>query len=213
VAASGTALQRTNLNPAQRAGFLTQGSFLALNGSPDGSNPVLRGKAVLTKLLCHPLPPPPANVPPPAPASAGGTTRDRFEMHDLNPCAAGCHQLMDPFGFAFENFDGIGQYRTTDNGLPVDATGSITLDGASQNFSNAVGLAGLLAKSPEVRACFSGEWSRFGLSRVDTPADAVSLEATAAAFSSDTASLQNLMIAVATMRSFTYRSLSPGEMP
>jgi hypothetical protein len=213
VQVSGTALQLTNLNPAQRAGFLTQASFLALTGSPDGSNPVRRGKAVYTKLLCHTLPPPPPNVPPPAPASAGGTTRQRFEMHDMNACAASCHRLMDPIGFAFENFDGIGQYRTMDNGLPVDATGSITLDGTSQNFNDAVGLIALLAKSPEVRTCFAGEWSRFGLSRLDTSADAVSMQATAAAFSSDAASLQTLMGAVATMHSFSYRSLSPGETP
>jgi hypothetical protein len=210
---SGTTLQRTNLNPVQRAGLLTQGSFLALTGTPDGSDPVLRGKAVYEQLLCHQLPPPPPNVPPPAPASAGGTTRQRFEMHDMNPCAAGCHTLMDPIGFAFENYDGIGQYRTMDNGLPVDATGSVTLDGTQQKFNDAVGLAGLLSKSPEVRSCFAGEWSRYALSRVDTDADAVSMQATASAFSTDTATLQDLMVAAATMRSFRYRSLSPGETP
>jgi hypothetical protein len=120
---------------------------------------------------------------------------------------------MDPIGFAFENYDGIGQYRTMDNGLPVDATGSVTLDGTQQKFNDAVGLAGLLSKSPEVRSCFAGEWSRYALSRVDTDADAVSLQATASAFSTDTATLQDLMVAAATMRSFRYRSLSPGETP
>jgi hypothetical protein len=174
---------------------------------------VRRGKFVFTKLLCHSLPPPPANVPPPAPASAGGTTRQRFTTHDQNACAKGCHTSMDPIGFGFENYDGIGQYRTMDNGSPVDATGTITLDGTAQNFSDAIGLVGLLAKSAEVRACFAGEWSRFALSRVDTDADAASLQATAKAFGSDTASVQDLMSAVATMRSFRYRSPSPGEMP
>jgi Protein of unknown function (DUF1585) len=100
-----------------------------------------------------------------------------------------------------------------DNGLPVDATGSITLDGTAQTFNDAVGLMGLLSKSPEVRSCFAGEWSRFALSRLDGSGDAASLQATAAAFSADTASLQDLMVAVATMRSFRYRSPSPGEMP
>ena len=211
--ASGTAMQRTDLNPAQRAGFLTQGSFLALTGNPDGSNPPRRGKAVYTKLLCQILPPPPANVPAPAPASAGGTTRTRFIAHDQNACAKGCHQSMDPIGFAFESYDGIGQYRTMDNGLPVDASGSILLDGAAQSFNDAIGLVGLLAKSSEVRSCFAGEWSRYALSRVDTAADAASLQSVAAAFGSDTATVQDLMTAVATMRSFRYRSLSPGEMP
>ena len=209
---TGTAMTKTALNPAQRGGLLTQGSFLALTGNADGSNPVRRGKFVYTKLMCNTLPPPPANVPLPAPASAGGTTRQRFEVHDQNACARGCHTSMDPIGFGFENYDGIGQYRTMDNGSPVDATGTITLDGTPQTFTDAIGLVGLLAKSPEVRTCFAGEWSRFALGRVDTDGDAASLQATAAAFASDTASLQDLMAAVATMRSFRYRSPSPGEM-
>ena len=211
--ASGTAMTMTPLNPAQRAGLLTQGSFLALTGNADGSNPVRRGKFVYTKLLCQQMPPPPANVPPPAPASAGGTTRQRFTTHDQNACAKGCHTVMDPIGFGFENYDGIGQYRTMDNGSPVDATGSITLDGKQQTFNDAIGLVTLLAKSPEVRSCFAGEWSRFALSRTDTSDDAASLQATSAAFASDTASVQDLIAAVATMRSFRYRSLSPGETP
>jgi hypothetical protein len=211
--ASGTAMTKTDLNPAQRAGLLTQASFLALTGNADTSNPVRRGKFVYTKLLCHSLPPPPANVPAPKPASAGGTTRQRFEEHDQNSCAKGCHTTMDPIGFGFENYDGIGQYRTMDNGSPVDAHGSITLDGTPQTFNDAVGLVGLLAQSPEVRTCFAGEWSRFALSRVDTDGDAASLQASAAAFASDTATIQDLMAAVATMRSFRYRAPSPGEMP
>jgi len=174
---------------------------------------VRRGKFVYTKLLCQQMPPPPANVPPPAPASAGGTTRQRFTTHDQNACAKGCHTVMDPIGFGFENYDGIGQYRTMDNGSPVDATGSITLDGKQQTFNDAIGLVTLLAKSPEVRSCFAGEWSRFALSRTDTSDDAASLQATSAAFASDTASVQDLIAAVATMRSFRYRSLSPGETP
>ena len=211
--AAGAAMTKTDLNPMQRAGLLTQGSFLALTGNADGSNPVRRGKFVYTKLLCNTLPPPPANVPPPAPASAGGTTRQRFTVHDQNACAKGCHSAMDPIGYGFENYDGIGQYRTMDNGSPVDATGTITLDGTAQNFNDAIGLMGLLAKSPEVRACFAGEWSRFALARMDSDADAASLQTTAAAFAGDTASVQDLMAAVATMRSFRYRSPSPGEMP
>jgi hypothetical protein len=211
--ATGAAMTKTDLDPMQRAGLLTQGSFLALTGSPDGSNPVRRGKFVFTKLLCQTLPPPPANVPPPAPASAGGTTRQRFETHDQNACAKGCHTSMDPIGFGFESYDGIGQYRTMDNGLPVDASGSIPLDGKAQTFTDAIGLVGLLAKSPQVRTCFAGEWARFALSRADTPEDAASLQTTATAFASDTATVQDLMAAVATMRSFRYRSPSPGEMP
>ena len=84
--------------------------------------------------------------------------------------------------------------------------------GAMQPFNDAMGLIALLAKSPEVRTCFAGEWSRFALGRLDTDADAASLQATAMAFNTDTATIQDLLAAVATMRSFRYRSPSPGEM-
>src|SRR5262249_12699979 len=154
----------------------------ALTGSADGSNPVRRGKAVYTKLLCHELPPPPANVPAPKPASAGGTTRERFVEHDTNAGAAACHTAMDPIGFAFENYDGIGKYRTMDNGQPVDATGSISLDGAPHTFQNAVELVGLLAKSSEVKTCFATQWARFALVRPDDDADLASLQGVATSF-------------------------------
>jgi hypothetical protein len=210
--ATGPTMTKTDLPATQRAGLLTQGAFLALTGNAEGSNPVRRGKAVYTKLLCHTLPPPPPNVPLPMPASAGGTTRQRFTVHDQNACARACHMAMDPIGFAFEGYDGVGKFRTTDNGMPVDATGSITLDGVKHDFDGAVALMGLLAASPEVRSCFAAEWSRFALLRdTDTP-DTASLQSAATAFASDTASIQDLMVAVSTMRSFRYRSPSPGEM-
>jgi hypothetical protein len=210
---SGTSLVRTNLDPTQRAGFLTQASFLSLNGSSDGSNPVRRGHAIYTKLLCHELPPPPANVPPPKPASAGGTTRQRFVEHDQNVCAKACHNMMDPIGFAFENYDGIGKYRTVDNGLPVDATGTLNLDGVDQSFKDAVSLIGLLDKSAEVRRCFARDWFEFAVLRPDQPEDVASINSIAGAFQPDAATLHDLMAAIATARSFRYREPSLGEMP
>jgi hypothetical protein len=210
---SGTSLVRTDLDPAERSGFFTQASFLTLNGSSDGSNPVRRGHAIYTKLLCHELPPPPANVPPPKPASAGGTTRQRFVEHDTNVCAKACHTAMDQIGFAFENYDGIGKFRTTENGLPVDATGTLSLDGVDQSFKDAVSLIGLLEKSAEVRRCFATEWFRYAVLRPDQPEDLASLGAIEGAFRPDAATVQDLMVAVATARSFRYREPSPGEMP
>ncbi|HET6281757.1 MAG TPA: DUF1592 domain-containing protein [Polyangia bacterium] len=209
---TGTDLQRTDLNATQRAGFLTHPGFLALNGSADGSNPVRRGNAVYTKLLCKELPPPPANVPAPKPASAGVTTRQRFMDHDQNPCAMACHGVMDPIGFAFENFDGIGKFRTTDSGQPVDASGTVPLDGTSHSFRNAVELADLLAASAEVRDCFSTQWLRFALSRIETDADLASVRSAAKGFADAGGKIHDLMVAVSATRSFRYRSLSQGEV-
>jgi hypothetical protein len=209
----GANLVRADLNASQRAGFLTQASFLALTGSADGSNPVRRGKAIYTKLLCQELPPPPANVPPAKPASAGGTTRERFVEHDNNECARACHGLMDPIGFGFEAYDGIGKFRTMDNGKPVDSSGSITLDGATKSFPGAVALGGLLAASDEARRCFAAQWVRFALMRRETTADLASVQAAGTAFSRPESAVRDLMVAIVKARSFRYRSPSPGETP
>ena len=77
----------------------------------------------------------------------GLTTRQRFEAHDMNACTGACHAAMDPIGYGFEHYDGIGAYRTTDQSLPVDSNGSVMLDGKTQTFEDAVGLANLLARA------------------------------------------------------------------
>jgi hypothetical protein len=209
--ASATAA-KLSLDPTQRAGLLTQSAFLTVTGATNGSNPVKRGRKIFERLLCGTLPPPPPNVPPAAPASAGGTTRQRFEAHDQQPCARGCHTTMDPLGFAFENYDGIGQYRTMDNGLPVDATGTITLDGAAKPFKNAVDMANLLAASQDVRSCFVTQWARYAFNRLEVDADRASLNAAYATYSKANFTVKELLVGVATSRSFSYRSPSAGEI-
>ena len=131
VSASGAAAQEADLDPSQRSGLLTQAGFLTLTGATDGSNPVKRGRKVYERLLCGVLPPPPPNVPPPKPASAGGTTRQRFSVHDQQACAKGCHTVMDPIGYGFEHYDGIGRYRTRTTAYPWTPTSKLTLDGRS----------------------------------------------------------------------------------
>lgn len=209
--ASGSALTKTPLDAAQRLGLLTQPSFLAMTGSPDGSNPVKRGKAVYLKLLCGELPPPPPNVPPAKPASAGGTTRERFAEHGQNQCARGCHMLMDPIGFAFEHYDGIGRFRTTDNGADVDASGTFKLDGADVVFNDAVELSRILATSDTVRSCFAKQWFRFALGRQETPSDAQSLASIQSAFAAHQFDVRDLGPAIAVSRSFRFRSVAAGE--
>jgi hypothetical protein len=210
--ATSTDLTKTPLNTAQRLGLLTQPGFLTLTGAADGSHPVKRGKAVYQKLLCGDLPPPPGMVPPAKPASAGGTTRQRFTEHDQNDCAKGCHSLMDPIGYAFEHYDGIGRYRTLDNGLPVDSTGEVNLDGSVQKFADAVELSRILSTSATVRSCFAKQWFRFAFGRAETDADAPSLGTIAAAFATNQFDMRDLAPAIAASRSFRYRSLAAGEV-
>jgi hypothetical protein len=209
---TGTALQSATLNPAQRSGLLTTAAWLTLNGDPASSNPVYRGHSLYTQMLCGVIPPPPPNVPPPAPASAGGTTRDRFKQHDSQACATACHSLMDPSGYPFENYDGIGQWRTTDNGLPVDATSTIVLDGQSDNVSSAVQMTPLLAASPTFQECFTAQYMTYALGRDVTADDAPSAQAAQAIFASSNYKVISLLSSVASSRTFRYRTASAGEV-
>lgn len=210
--ATGNTVSKTMLDTSQRLGLLMEPSFLTLTGSPDGSNPVKRGKAIYTKLLCGVLPPPPPNVPPAKPATAGGTTRQRFAEHSQNECARGCHTLMDPLGFAFEHYDGIGRYRTMDNDQPVDSTGTIALDGIDHTFADAIQLTKILSTSDTVRSCFAKQWFRFAVGREETDGDAPSLAAIATAFATNQFDMRDLAPAIAASRSFRYRSLAAGEV-
>jgi hypothetical protein len=200
------------LDPTQRSGLLTQPVFLSVTGATNGSNPVKRGRKIYEGFLCGELPPPPANVPPPKPASEGGTTRERFYEHSNQECAKGCHALMDPIGFAFENFDGIGKYRTMDNGGKVDASGSLDLDGAPHEFKNARDLATILAGSETVRSCFATQWLRFVTKRKESDADRATIDAIAAAFGKNGNNLRDLLVGVAGTRAFRYRAPAAGEI-
>jgi mono/diheme cytochrome c family protein len=117
----GTQFRRVSVTNEARKGLLGHGSILALTSQNNRTSPVLRGKYVLTNILGTPPPSPPAVVPPldenPGKAKS---MRDRMEEHRKSPACSGCHKLMDPIGLALENFDGIGRWRTTDNGAIID---------------------------------------------------------------------------------------------
>ena len=209
---TGTTPQPVTFDSTQRGGLLTLAGFLTVTGATDGSSPVRRGHAVLTRLLCNVLPNPPANVPPPKPPTAGLTTRQRFLEHDQNACTGSCHSAMDPIGFGFEHYDGVGEYRTTDQSLPVDASGSIVLDGQTQTFTDALGLANMLAQSPQVQECFATQWMRYALNRWDTSADLASIQGATSTFQAGGLNMRDLIAAVATSRTFRYRTPGAGEI-
>ena len=211
--ATGTTLARTNLNASQRAGILTQGAFLASRAGTAESNPTYRGVAIFRQLLCGQVPPPPANVPDVQAPAPNLTTRQRYEAHDTNPCAIGCHTQFDPYGFAFENYDGIGAYRTMDNGQPVNATGSvITPGGVSLTFTNAVELAGALAASDEVKWCTTRQWFRYMLGRMETSTEQGSLElAYRAAAQNPGFSVRDLLVSTTKSMAFRSRAVAAGE--
>jgi hypothetical protein len=126
----GSHFRRVELPPdSPRRGLLGHGSILTVTSYPDRTSPVVRGKWILENLLGVPPPPPPPNVPElSATSDKGGTLtiRERLAAHRSNPSCASCHALMDPLGFALENFNAIGQWRTLDDsGATVDAAGTL----------------------------------------------------------------------------------------
>ena len=113
---------------SNRGGLFGQASILAVTSYPDRTSPVIRGKWILSNIVGTPPPPPPPNVPPLKEQGATGkimTMRERMAQHRANPPCSGCHRVMDPVGFALENFDAVGSYRTQDTGLPIDASGNL----------------------------------------------------------------------------------------
>ena len=124
---SGSRFRRVGLTDPNRRGLLGHASVLSLTSAATRTSPVFRGKYILETFLNTPPPPPPANVPAldeSAPASEPQSVRERMETHRANPACSGCHSIIDPVGFALENFNPIGQWReTTDDGAPIDSSG------------------------------------------------------------------------------------------
>src|SRR5206468_2661509 len=106
------AAQPLYASDGDRLGLLESGGVLATQARPDSSSPIHRGKLVRERFLCQPLPPPPPGivVQPPA-LDPSLTTRDRYTRHSTDEPCKSCHRLMDPIGFAFEDFDGVGRQR------------------------------------------------------------------------------------------------------
>ncbi|MBS1875567.1 MAG: DUF1592 domain-containing protein [Acidobacteria bacterium] len=120
--------QRIELPEASgRGGLLGMAAVLAVSSHPHRTSPVLRGKWLLDAMLGTPPPPPPPGVPPldEGAAASARTLRDRLAAHRANAACASCHDRIDPLGFALENYDAIGRWRTEDAGQPIDASGQL----------------------------------------------------------------------------------------
>jgi hypothetical protein len=135
-----------------RGGLLRHGSILTVTSYATRTSPVIRGKWVLDNILGVPPPPPPASVPALKEDNDGGknlSMRERLAHHRDKPACSGCHQLMDPVGFAMENYDAVGRWRTMQDGRPVDASGALP-DGTK--FDGLSGLQKALLRHPDAFA-------------------------------------------------------------
>ncbi len=196
------------LDPAQRRGIFTQVGFLASNSTSVDPDPIHRGIFLVRRVACVDLEPPGGMIPP-LPAAMGRTNRETVEDHTEQPgseCVA-CHgEIINPFGFPFEMYDAIGQFRTEDNGFPVDSSSRPHLDGQRVPVADALALADALAASDAVHECYAKHWVEYAFGRHEEPSDAA-LVAALARESHDGASIRDLIATLVTSRSFLTRSV------
>lgn len=199
--------------PPERAGVLTQPAFLAVHAHPDQTSPVLRGKAIRQKFMCQEPPPPPDDVDlTPPEGEQGVTARERFQQHASDSTCKGCHQLMDPIGFAFESFDSIGAFRTEEGGQVIDTSGEMFLsEDMDGPFVGVRELAEKLADSAQVRECLATQWFRYAAGRFEGAGDDCSVGALRAGFHGSEGDLVELIVATTQTEAFMYRSAFAAE--
>jgi hypothetical protein len=198
------------LDPKERAGFLTQPAVMATFAKADSTDPVHRGKFVFEDVLCGSVPPPPANINITPPVITPNTTaRQRFAEHDASATCAACHTFMDPIGLSFENYDGIGQWRDTEGGQTIDASGMLKGTDVDGPFVGAVELAQKLASSQQVAACAVKQLFRFAYGRFETPEDQPTLDHLASAFGTSQQKLVELIVATTQVPAFSQLEVTP----
>jgi hypothetical protein len=200
---------RTELPPGERAGLLTEAGLLSTLAHDNRTSYILRGKMVREAFFCSaPLVAPP-DVPAEPKVDPNASAKVRSEAHRKDPACATCHELFDPIGFAFENYDATGKYRTTDAAGPIDAKVQLTrtagLDG--KTAANAIELTRLLANADEVRDCVARQWMRFALGRDDAKEDEPSLTGALEAFKDGGGKLPDLLAAVVRSDAFRFQKV------
>ena len=154
---------------APYVGLLTQISFLSLHSHPGRTSPTRRGKALREIFLCQKVPPPPGNVDFSLVQNTNDprykTVRQRLTVHRNEPMCAGCHKIMDPLGLSFEHFDTAGEYRSNENGAPIDASGDLN----GHHFDDVAQLAQLVRDDPAATSCLLNRLYAYGTTRRATP--------------------------------------------
>ncbi len=208
---TGDEFQRVDLDPAQRAGLITQASVMSMTTPGSRTNPIVRGKWLLNKIVCVEVPNPPVGLMVEEPEVVPGlSTRERFAAHREDPTCFACHQLIDPVGFAFENFDGVGLWRDLDNDLPIDASGELPASDAAGPFNGPIELIQRLAQSQDAKDCYVGSWLAYGYGISESSTEACARQQLEGAFAAADGNVQQLLVALAGTDAFLYRP-APAE--
>jgi hypothetical protein len=202
---------KVTLPADERRGFFNQLGFLAANATSVNPDPIHRGVFIATRVLCLGIAAPPDGVPP-LPPIVGGTNREIVQNHtQSSPVCAACHgTVINPFGFPFENYDASGAYRVTDNGEPVDATATPTIDGKPSPVGNSLELAEALGESRQAHECFASHLVEYAFGRETQRLDEPLIEALTDASLGD-APILELIVRIAESPAFLARSAE--ELP
>jgi hypothetical protein len=202
-------MTRVDLNPEERKGYLMQVGFLASHAYAIDTDPIHRGLFVQRQLLCRDIPDPPPGAsmtPLPETDEPIETTREEVELLTGQAGCFTCHSEINPPGFALEGFDAVGQLRTTENDVPVDTSGSMTLDDGDLSFSGPIQLVEALAMSQEARACYASKWLEFAYGRALGAGD----QAAALELATTALSVHELVARVSATQAFVHRK--PNEV-
>lgn len=194
-----------------RGGVLTMGSVLTITSVPTRTAPVLRGKWILEQILGTPPPPPPPNVPPieeGAEASKTATFRQRLELHRSKAECMPCHQKMDPLGFALENFDAIGTWRTQDGPHPIDNAAELP---GGRKFQGAAGLKSVLRQHPDFPKALASKLLTYALGRGLEPGDRRAVQALVESLAKNDFKFSALLLGVVESEPFLRRQPEPAK--
>jgi cytochrome c553 len=202
---SGSEMRRVALSDHRRGGVMTMGAILILTATPTRSNIPRRGNYILGTLLGMPPPPPPADVPKLMAAADGKqhTLREMLQIHRTNPECAACHAKMDPLGFALENYDAVGRWIETQDGRPIDASGTLP---SGESFSGAAEMKKVLvARKDEFLRTVCESTLIYALGRGLQRSDECVMKDLLHALDQDSARVSALVTAICTSYPFTHR--------
>lgn len=187
-------------------GILNKAGLMTVLSHADHTSPVKRGKWVLDSLLCQPPAAPPPGVETKLDPAPGKTQREMLEAHRNDPACAACHTAMDPLGFGLEHYDPLGAWRDLDNGLPIDASGTLP-NGAA--FTDGLEMQTLISQQPEFVRCVARKTFIYALGRALGLNDTPYLDDIVADFTADEHRFSDLVVSLVTSEAFRMRRGDP----